>query len=272
MDGDRTHFRLFAPRASAVTLHLQADLAAPELATTQPLLRVPDSATDAGIWEVTIAKNLHGSFYWYTLEGSADPGEPLNSAQIVLDPYALATVDRVGPGIILDREWVGYADLSFRTPAWQDLIMIEAHVRDLTALAPVAASPDERRGFSGLKKWVESPDFYLHELGVNCVELQPIQEFDNRTTEEYHWGYMTNNFFSPESSYSLAPTRASGIRELRDLVAAFHRRGMAVVLDVVYNHGRRAGAFARHRPALLFRTRPGRKTDQLERVRQRPAG
>jgi pullulanase len=236
VDGDRTHFRLFAPRAKAVQLHVQAELARPELATSHPLVRVPDTATDGGVWEITVAKNLHGFFYWYTLEGGAGPGETLDPAQIVLDPYALAAVDRLGPGIVLDRQWVGYADRSFPTPGWQDLIMIEAHVRDLAAQAPVDATPAERRGFTGLRKWVESPEFYLHDLGVNCVELQPVQEFDNRTAEEYHWGYMTNNFFAPESSYSLEPEHASGIRELRELVAAFHRRGMAVVLDVVYNH------------------------------------
>jgi pullulanase/glycogen debranching enzyme len=71
---------------------------------------------------------------------------------------------------------------------------------------------------------------------VNCVELQPVQEFDNRTPEEYHWGYMTSNFFAPESSYSLAPAEASGVRELQALVRAFHGRGMAVLLDVVFNH------------------------------------
>jgi pullulanase/glycogen debranching enzyme len=71
---------------------------------------------------------------------------------------------------------------------------------------------------------------------VNCVELQPVQEFDNRAEEEYHWGYMPCGWFAPESSYALAPERASGVRELQELVRAFHRRGMAVVLDVVFNH------------------------------------
>ena len=47
--------------------------------------------------------------------------------------------------------------------------MVEAHVRDLVANAPVRATADERRGFSGLRKWVESPEFHLHHLGVNCV-------------------------------------------------------------------------------------------------------
>ena len=124
----------------------------------------------------------------------------------------------------------------FKTPDWQDLVIAEAHVRDLCALAPLDLTPEERRGFTGLKKYVESPDFYLHHLGVNCVELQPVQEFDNVTTEEYHWGYMTNNFFAPESSYALAPEKASGVKELQALVAAFHARGIAVILDVVFNH------------------------------------
>jgi len=95
---------------------------------------------------------------------------------------------------------------------------------------------DERRGFTGLRKWVESPEFYLHQLGVNAVELQPVQEFDSQTREEYHWGYMTCNFFAPASGYAMDPARASGVREFQELVAAFHRRGMAVLLDVVYNH------------------------------------
>ncbi len=56
------------------------------------------------------------------------------------------------------------------------------------------------------------------------------------TADEYHWGYMTNNFFAPESSFALAPEKASGVAELQALIAAFHRRGMAVVLDVVFNH------------------------------------
>jgi pullulanase/glycogen debranching enzyme len=163
------------------------------------------------------------------------PGR-FDPAARILDPYALATVDRDGPGIVLEREWVGRADRSFRTPPWQDLVIVEAHVRDLAANAPGNATAEEARGFTGLRRWVEHPDFYLHRLGVNCVELQPVQEFDNRTPEEYHWGYMTNNFFAPESSYALAPARASGVRELQALVAAFHRRGLAVLLDVVYNH------------------------------------
>jgi pullulanase len=154
----------------------------------------------------------------------------------VLDPYAQAAVGREGPGIVLDPSWVGRGDRSFATPSWQDLVMVEAHVRDLAANAPVALSADDRLGFTGLRKWVESPDFYLAQLGVNCVELQPVHEADQKTREEYQWGYMPANYFAPASAYGLDGRHASSVREFQELVAAFHRRGIAVVIDVVFNH------------------------------------
>ncbi len=185
---------------------------------------------------MTLAENLHGWFYWYEVDGPNEVFESFDPSRRILDPYAQATVGREGPGVVLDPAWTGRADRSFRTPAWQDLVMTECHVRDLIEHAPVKLTPEERRGFTGLRKWIDSPDFYLHRLGVNAVELQPIHEFDNRTVEEYHWGYMTNNFFAPESSYALDPLRASGVKEFQAVVEAFHRRGIAVLVDVVYNH------------------------------------
>ncbi len=230
--GNETIFRLFAPRAKLVALYLCAKLDEQPVAHVYQLHRREDY-----VWEVILDGNLHGWYYWYQIEGSFANGAPgFDKNHRVLDPYAQASVDRLGPGIVLDPQWVGRGDTAFRTPAWHDIVMVEAHVRDLAEKAPVRLTPAERRGFTGLRKWIESPDFYLHHLGVNAVELQPIQEFDNRTPEEYHWGYMTVNFFSPESSYALDAEHASGVKEFQELVAAFHRRGMAVILDVVYNH------------------------------------
>jgi pullulanase len=233
-----TVFRIFAPRARKVTLHLTREPTALDHAFAFVLTRRHDHDGQAGVWEVTLDRNLHGWFYWYTLDGVREgvDGGAFDPKKRVLDPYALAAIGRDGPGIVVDRAWVGQGDRTFNTPAWHDLVIVEAHVRDLAANAPVAAAPNERLGFTGLRKWVESPEFYLRHLGVNCVELQPLHEFDNVTAEEYHWGYMTNNFFAPESSYALEPEKASGIREFQALVRAFHRQGIAVVLDVVFNH------------------------------------
>ena len=226
-----TTFRLFAPRARWVRLHLAKRLDGLATAATYELDRRSD-----GTWEARLEANLHGWYYWYTLDGPRDVYGQFDPARRVLDPYALAAAGREGPGIVLDRAKLAPGDRSFSTPAWQDLVIAEAHVRDLTALAPVKLAPDERRGFAGLQRWVESPDFHLARLGVNAVELQPVSESDAATAAEYHWGYMPVNWFAPASSYGTAPAAASGVRELQELVAAFHRRGMAVLLDVVYNH------------------------------------
>jgi len=228
-----TGFRLFAPRASEVRLFVCEKLG--EQVTPEVIVMEPNT-TEPYVWETNLKGNRHGWYYWYQLDGVRDASGQFDPDFKVLDPYALAAVNHTGPGIVIDRVKIGAPDRNFVTPQWQDLIMAEAHVRDLAANAPVEATAEERMGFTGLRKWVESPDFYLHHLGVNCVELQPVQEFDNRTREEYHWGYMTTNWFAPASAYALAPEQASGIEELQALVAAFHRRGMAVVLDVVFNH------------------------------------
>ncbi len=235
---DETTFRLFAPRARKVELCVCADLAEVAQPHRYELSRANEGEPAAwhGAWELTLAQKLDGWFYWYSVDGPSDAFGMFDPNQRVLDPYALAAVDRDGPGIVLAPARVERRPDHFKTPAWQDLVIAEAHVRDLVARAPVRASADERLGFTGLTKWVESPEFYLHRLGVNAVELQPLQGFDNITRQEYHWGYMTNNYFAPEESFSLAPAQASGVAELQALVAAFHRRGIAVILDVVYNH------------------------------------
>ncbi len=235
--GDETVFRIFAPRATAVTLWFASEPDAVDAAQSFALMQRLDDGNEAGVWEIALDRNLHGWFYWYQLEGSRENHSGgFNSKMRVLDPYALAAVGRDGPGIVIDPTTLAPVDRTFVTPPWQDLVIAEVHVRDLAAKAPVKLTPEERRGFTGLQRWVESPDFYLHHLGANCVELQPVHEFDNVTVDEYHWGYMTNNFFAPDSSYALAPEKGSGLREFQALVAAFHARGMAVIVDVVFNH------------------------------------
>jgi len=233
---DETVFRLFAPRAKHVRLHVCEKLEEPAAAFGYELDRRMEDGEWRGVWEARLDRSLHGWYYWYSIGGPHDIFSHYHPAHKMLDPYAQAAAGRDGPGIVLDPEWIGRGDTGFRTPAWQDLVIAEAHVRDLAARAPVTLTADERLGFTGLTKWVEHPDFYLKKLGVNCVELQPVQEFDNRAREEYHWGYMTANWFAPASAYAADPARASGVKELQELVAAFHRQGIAVLLDVVFNH------------------------------------
>jgi pullulanase/glycogen debranching enzyme len=227
----RTRFRLFAPRAARVELYLYPQADGPE---GEP---VALQFTRDMVWETTVEGHHDGWFYHYKIVGQeTDEVGYFDPEFRVIDPYARAVRGPLGPGIVVDPARFEREPDGFKPAHWHDLVIAEAHVRDLTANAPVEMDADERLGFRGLRKWVEADDFYLCELGVNAVELQPVHEFDTEDREKYAWGYMPQNYFSPASQYAEDPGALSQIGEFRDLVRAFHRRGMAVILDVVYNH------------------------------------
>jgi pullulanase/glycogen debranching enzyme len=136
--GDRTVFRLFAPRATAVTLEISADPAGQRGWQPYALHRRADADGAAGIWETTLDRDLHGWCYGYRVAGDAEGA--FDPSQRLLDPYAWAVLGPQGPGVVVNGVKAGRADRSFRTPAWQDLIIVEAHVRDLAALAPTTAT------------------------------------------------------------------------------------------------------------------------------------
>lgn len=229
--GRSTTFSLFAPRADAVKV-VYGQRADGADAVVADLSRVNGS-----VWSATVAEDLDGCFYSYRVEGRSVEGTShFNGMFPVLDPYARACLGHRGPGIVVSESRLPVVERPFEAPAWHDLVILEGHVRDFVAHAPTALDEAERKGFAGLRKWLRAEGSYIRSLGINAVELQPIQEFDNRHRDEYHWGYMTVNYFSPESSYALEPEAASQIEEFRGLVNDFHEQGVAVILDVVYNH------------------------------------
>ena len=231
VEGPQTVFRIFAPRVAAVNLFLFENLDASE---GDPL---PMHLNEDLVWEATVEGNRHGWYYYYRVEGvESDEVGYFDPEFRVLDPYAKLVCGPLGPGIVVEDAWFETEPDGFTLPPWHDLVIAEAHVRDLTAHAPVEMTGSERLGFRGLVKWIDSPEFYLGKLGVNAVELQPVHEFDTVDPDLYAWGYMPVNYFAPASQYSGDPAGLSQAVEFREVVRAFHRRGTAVILDVVYNH------------------------------------
>ncbi len=226
-----TRFCLFAPRAREVYV-VFGQRADGSDAQTVALERA-----DASTWEVLVEGELDGWFYSYRVAGGNDDGTTHFDAHFpILDPYARACLGARGPGIVLSDARTAPVERPFVPPNWHDLVILEGHVRDLAAHAPITLSPQERDGYAGLRKWLRAEGSYLRDLGINALELQPIQEFDNELPSDYHWGYMTANYFSPESGYAANPSAASQVEEFRGLVQDCHDAGMAVILDVVYNH------------------------------------
>ena len=227
---DKGVFRLFAPRAKEVFLCLGLDFDKPVNTLNLPMKLLED-----GVWEVRTKEGLSQKTYFYEVVHPPERKGTAPYRKRILDPYAKACCGREGPGLIRTQSSLSNKlSKTFLVPEAKDLVIVEAHVRDLLKKAPCKLKPSARLEFSGLTAWLNSEDCYLRKLGANAIELQPVHQFDSRSKEEYHWGYMPINYFSPAAEYASCPSRAG--HEFHGLVESFHQAGMAVILDVVYNH------------------------------------
>lgn len=223
-------FRVYAPRAKHMDLVLLTG-ETDSIETVHPMDRKED-----GSWTVELPEQATGKSYRLAVTHHEHESPHESTTGECLDPYALATVGRDGPGIALPPLDPVPQSEAYAPPDMADLVIAEAHLRDLLDQAPIELSGEERLEFRGLSKWLKSEDCYLSKLGVNAVELQPVLEFDSQSKDEYHWGYMPVSFMAPASAYASDPRDGSAIGEFKELVEAFHDAGLAVILDVVYNH------------------------------------
>ncbi len=198
--------------------------------------------------------DAHGIEYGYRMDGPFKPSAGLrfDSRHILLDPYAQAVGGRESfRAPIRERDIFphrgriprNHYDWEHDRPldlAVQDLVIYEMHVRGFTRHASSGVAHPGT--FDGLREKIP----YLQSLGVNCVELMPIFEFDEhentRTNAETgellhnYWGYSTLAFRAPKAGYAARASRGEEVDELKDLVKACHNAGIQVILDVVFNH------------------------------------
>lgn len=192
--------------------------------------------------------------YGYRMTGPNRPeaGHRFEPEKFLLDPYAKSVTGRDvwkqrgdESGMFPRRgrlktpyfDWG--ADRPRMTPV-EDLIIYEMHIRDFTA-HPTSGVQNPGT-YAGMIEKIP----YLKDLGVNCVELMPIFDFDefensrkNDTTGELlvnHWGYSTVGFFAPKAGFAASTEAAGEINEFKNLVKALHENGIELVLDVVFNH------------------------------------
>jgi len=230
-EGENFVFRLFAPRAHRVSLELFKSLKNPEKE-----LHALEKNKD-GSWEVVLPASYDRFYYYYYIDGINYDGSTYFDGTIpVVDPYAKAMASSKGPGIVIDPTSVPALKSNYHPPLWHDLVIAEVHMRDLMANTHLGLSKTERQQFAGMAKWLRDEGNYLRQLGVNALEFQPLQEFEYESKDEYHWGYMPVNWFSPASCNARFPKNGSQIDTFKDMVAATHEAGFAFILDVVYNH------------------------------------
>lgn len=137
---------------------------------------------------------------------------------------------------------------------WRDAIIYEMHVRGFTF------DKSSNVKYPGTYLGVIEKIPYLKDLGITAVELLPVFEFNesennrfNPVTKEKlknYWGYSPLAFFAPETWYSSKFDGVNAIKEFKTMVKAFHKTGIEVILDVVYNHTGEGNEFG---PTINFK-------------------
>lgn len=162
-----------------------------------------------GYWGLDIPEAAINNQYKYIIH--TDAGEELYRN----DPYAKELTNSAGNSLITDPnfEWT---DHDFKMPAWNELVIYELHIGTFNV---------KENGKPGTFDSTRQRLGYLKALGVNAIEIMPATEFPGG----FSWGYNPAHPFAIESDYG-------GVRGFKELVNAAHELGIAVILDVVYNH------------------------------------
>lgn len=169
----------------------------------------------------------------------------------VNDPYSKGLTLNGSDSVVIDFNKCQLSSLN-STPIpetmHKDAIIYEVHVRDMTMHPNSGVSPENKGKLLGLieagttTNYGESTGFdYITSLGITHIELLPINDFarvdDIAFEKAYNWGYDPEYFQTIDGSYSTNPNNAAHrILELKQVVQAFHAKGISVILDVVFNH------------------------------------
>lgn len=196
-------FRVWAPFAS--TVQVQGDFT--NWTTSTPLF-----SESNGYWSADVDGATVGQQYRYLITNAAS-----SSVLTHVDPYTRSFKVRGGPSLIAPSD-TQYPISSYTAPAWNDMVIYELHIGTFVIDKSLSQT-------GGTFESAASKLDYLKDLGINAIEIMAAGEFETDTS----WGYNPAYIFAIEEQYG-------GPNGFRKFVQAAHQRGIAVIMDVVYNH------------------------------------
>ncbi|WP_099326940.1 glycogen debranching protein GlgX [Candidatus Kuenenia stuttgartiensis] len=276
-DGAGVNFSLFSENATGVELCLFDGQDG-----NHEVARIRMAHHTDQVWHTYLPTVRPGQLYGYRVYGPYEPksGHRFNPAKLLLDPYAKAISGTIcwsdalfgyTPGhkeadlskddgdsapniprcVVVDPAFTWGDDVSPGTP-WHKTLIYELHVKGFTKQHP--GVPKELQGtYAGLT--CHAVIDYLHSLKITAVELMPVHHFVDekdligRGLSNY-WGYNSIGFFAPAARYSGSGIMGEQVNEFKTMVKTFHREGIEVILDVVYNHTAEGNHLG---PTLSFR-------------------
>ena len=254
-----TSVKLWAPTARLVRLLLF------NAATNDSFQAIPMSRDENGVWSAELNGDMDGKYYLYEITHPA-AGASQPTVYRVNDPYARGCSANSRRTLIYDprkTDPAGWAqDHYVELKNNVDAVLYEVHVRDFTINKNSGVADDKRGKFLGMVQpgtknpsgEATGPD-HLKELGITHVHLLPVFDFAGGDETQkadaytwYNWGYDPLLYNTPEGSYASNADGTARQREFKEIVQAFHRNHIGVVMDVVFNHTAATGA----RPDSIF--------------------
>lgn len=274
-DGRGVNFAIYSEHADMVELCLFTK-------DHNESARIKLSSRTNNIWHGYIPNLKPGQLYGYRVHGPYEPNSGLrfNAKKLLLDPYSKAisgsidlknyhydfnldtdddefSLNPLDSAPFMPKSIVMASDFNWDNDShplipWASTIIYELHVKGFTIQN--MDIPEPIRGtYSGL---CSAPVLkHLKSLGITTLELLPIHHsvserklVDNDLSN--YWGYNSIGFFAPDSRFCSTGSHGEQVDEFKSMVKTFHREGIEIILDVVYNHTAEGGAIG---PTLCFR-------------------
>lgn len=242
---DKTTFKIWAPSAKSVSLNLYKT-GSDEEEAAKMISQVTMKEEKYGVWKAEIEEDLNGVYYTYMVHANGKQRETADiygkACGVNGERSMVINLDNTNPeGWEQDKEFRA----NIHTP-----VIYEVHVKDFSSDINSGVQTDyrgkflaftERDTYVGHKK---NPTClsYLQQLGVTHVHLLPVYDYasvdeSRKDNEQFNWGYDPQNYNIPEGSYSTNPYDGQvRIKEMKQMIQALHKAGIAVIMDVVYNH------------------------------------
>ncbi|WP_458412175.1 type I pullulanase [Schinkia sp. CFF1] len=250
----KSTFKVWAPTAEDVTLLFYNKKG--NIIRSMNMVR-----EDKGIWSIALDGNYEGSCYRYNVCVN-------KTWRDAVDPYAKAVSVNGEFGVVIDLDKTFVQRQSHFLPslnASTDAIIYETHIRDLS-IHPESGVKNKGKYLGVCEEGTKGPNRcktcldYILELGITHLELLPFNDFggidETSDQDQFNWGYNPVHYNVPEGSYATNPYDPYvRIRETKEMIESLHRKGLRVIMDVVYNHvyKREYSIFRKIVPGYYFR-------------------
>lgn len=236
INGSEATFKCWAPVAQKVELLILDSATAKEPSST-----IEMTPENKGVWSATTTDvPTDGSkYYQYKINNGG-------TAYAISDIWSyVAGPDSVSSQIIdindasLTAGWEAtyvnpFGDTGTEEKLYSDAVIYEMHIRDWSK----AFGADNKGKFNEITDNIEEFTDYLLDLGITHVQILPMFDYaEKNSNASYNWGYNPYHYNVPEGRYvEEMDDGTDAVTQLRAMIKAFHDAGIAVIMDVVYNH------------------------------------